>query len=237
MTKINSKRQLLILHGAIGAKDQFNELKTILSSDFEVLTINFAGHGGESIPDKFSIELFAQNVIDFLDSKNIDKIDIFGYSMGGYVALYLAQNSSEKIQDRIGKVFTFATKFEWNPEIASKESKMLNPEKIQVKVPAFAEVLAKRHSPQDWKVVLNKTAEMMIEMGNNNPLNLEKLNQIKQPVRIGIGDRDNMVSLAETISVYQSLPNASFIVFPDTQHPIEKINLDRLTNEIREWFI
>lgn len=228
----SSKRQLLLLHGAIGSKAQFAELQTILSSDFEVFTLNFAGHGGESIPDTFSIELFAQNVIDFLDSNNIDKIDIFGYSMGGYVALYIAHN----LPQRIGKVFTFATKFDWSPDIALKESKMLNPEKIQEKIPAFATTLSERHYPEDWKVVLNRTADMMINMGNENPLILDQINQINHRILIGIGDKDNMVSLSETISVYQSLPNASLIVFPDTQHPIEKINLDRLSNEVRLWF-
>ena len=225
-------KKILFLHGAIGAKSQFDGLIKLLQNDYEIHTLNFSGHGGLELPVTFSIEVFANDVLSYLDKNNIEQIDIFGYSMGGYVALYLAKNYPNKI----GKIFTLASKFEWNEEIALKESKMLNPEKISDKIPAFAEILNQRHIPQDWKIVLNKTAEMMIEMGKNNPLNLEDYMDINHDIRISIGDNDNMVSLQETIEVYKTLPNSSFLVMPNTQHPIEKIDNNRLVFELKEWF-
>ena len=45
----------------------------------------------------------------------------------------------------IQKVFTLATKFEWTPDIAQKEIKMLDAAKIAEKIPAFAQLLEKRH--------------------------------------------------------------------------------------------
>jgi hypothetical protein len=57
--------------------------------------------------------------------------------MGGYVALYLA-SANENLLDKIANL---GTKFDWNPETALKESKMLNVEQIEIKVPKFAEVL------------------------------------------------------------------------------------------------
>src|SRR6218665_691823 len=161
-------QHMLLLHGAIGAKDQLLPLAEKLSGPFTVHTLSFSGHGGEAMPDAFSMQLFANDVLNYLEKNNIPKISIFGYSMGGYVALYLAKHHPEKVE----KIFTLATKFLWTPEIAAKEIKMLDAEKIAEKIPAFAQILEKRHTPNNWKVVLQKTAAMMMEMGASNPLQL-----------------------------------------------------------------
>ena len=79
-------QHLLLLHGAIGAKDQLEELEKSLQDKFIVHRINFSGHGGETFSDKpFSISLFADEVLNYLSSQNIEQASIFGYSMGGYV--------------------------------------------------------------------------------------------------------------------------------------------------------
>ena len=56
-------QHLILLHGAIGAKDQLQVLADELSNEFIVHNLGFIGHGGEPLPrEAFSIELFA-NVI------------------------------------------------------------------------------------------------------------------------------------------------------------------------------
>ncbi|MBN8697209.1 MAG: alpha/beta fold hydrolase [Bacteroidetes bacterium] len=224
--------QLLLLHGAIGAKDQLEPLKLQLNSQFIVHNINFSGHGSEALPQQFSIEQFAKDVITYLDKHAIQRVNIFGYSMGGYVALYLAKHYPERVK----KAMTLATKFLWTAEIAQKEVKMLNPEVIAEKLPAFAKTLESRHQPNDWKVVLQKTAAMMLKLGEQNTLSLTDYSSIDQPVMISIGDKDSMVTLEETIAVYRQLKNAQFMVLPNTQHPIEKVDINRLSAEIRSWF-
>jgi esterase/lipase len=223
---------LLLLHGAIGSEDQIMPLANVLKENFAIHTINFSGHANTLMPETFSIELFANDILFYLEQNKIKKINIFGYSMGGYVALYLAKHHPE----RINKIFTLATKFLWTPEIAAKETRMLDSCKILEKVPAFASVLEQRHLPNDWKIVLKKTSDMMIEMGNNSPLRSFDYTAIENPVLIGIGDNDIMVTLEETINVYQQLKNGNLIVFPQTQHPIEKMDVGKLSNEIRSYF-
>ena len=86
------REKILILHGAIGSKDRFDKIADKLDKKFDVLRMNFTGHGGEPIPTTpFSIELFTKNVLDFLNKHEIISIHIFGYSMGGFVALYFAE--------------------------------------------------------------------------------------------------------------------------------------------------
>jgi esterase/lipase len=225
-------KQLLLLHGAIGAKDQLQPLADELKEHFNVHSLNFSGHGGESMPEHFSIEIFAKDVLNYLEKNNIQTISIFGYSMGGYVALYLAKHHPSKVE----KVFTLATKFLWSPEIAAKETTILDPEKIAEKLPAFAKTLEARHAANDWKTVLTKTAAMMTSLGNKNPLQPDDYESIENQVLVGIGDKDTMVSLEETINVYRKLKNSNLLVLPYTQHPIEKVDVSRLKMEIVSFF-
>ncbi len=224
--------KILLLHGAIGAKDQFGVLQELLSAETEVHTMNFTGHGGGEIPDEpFTIDMFARDIITYLDSNNIDEINIFGYSMGGYAALYAALNNP----GRISKIFTLATKFEWTPEIAEREVKMLDAQKMKVKVPKFAAELAKRHGEDKWVTLLQKTADMMTGLGNKNVLTIELLNQINNKVLVGIGDSDKMVSLEETIAAFRTLTNANLLVLPATPHPIEQVNKEILAKAIKRF--
>lgn len=224
--------RLLLLHGAIGAKDQLRPLAQSLEDNYEVHSLSFSGHGGEPFPSAFSIKIFAEDVLGWLNNERIGAIDIFGYSMGGYVALYLAKY----YPDRIGKVFTLATKFHWDEATAQKEVKMLEPAKIEEKIPSFAKALEQRHQPNDWKKVMSATAQMMLEMGKDNPLKSDDYASITNEAMISIGDRDKMVSLEETIAVYRQLKNARLLVIPDTPHPLEQVSIDRLSSEVKSFF-
>ena len=227
-------QQLLLLHGAIGAMDQLSDLENDLADSFLVHRLNFSGHGGSPDTDQiFSIRLFSEEVINFLDKKGIETINIFGYSMGGYVAMYLAKHHPKKIQ----KIITLATKFTWNEAIAANEIKMLNARKIEEKLPGFANSLKKRHAPNNWRTLLEKTAAMLMEMGKDNPLKPGEYLSIQHPTLLMIGDRDKMVTLNETLEVYKNLPNAQLAVLPNTTHPIEMINTGRLANELKAFLL
>lgn len=220
---------LLLLHGAIGSKEQLATLAEHLNNHFNVHTLNFSGHGGLPFTEIFSIEQFSNEVLSYLNENNIGRISIFGYSMGGYVALHFAKDFPE----RVNKIITLATKFLWTTAIAEKEIKLLNASKIIEKLPTFAESLKKLHHPNDWEVVLQKTASMMLRLGTNNCLHPSDYKEMVTPVLVMIGDKDSMVTLEETIDVYRQLKNANLAVLSNTIHPIEKLNKERLAQEIK----
>lgn len=216
---------ILFLHGALGSSVQLKSFSEKFPAYVEVHCLNFGGHGGLPVTDQaFSIPLFAQDVLSWIHRSGHKRIRIFGYSMGGYVALYLARHYPEYVSG----VVTLATKFDWSPATAQKEVKLLNPDLIEMKVPAFAEMLSKRHAPVNWKLVMHHTAQMMLSLGNDPVLHASELKQIKVPCLLGSGDKDNMVSVAETIAAQQSIPDAGLYIIPDTLHPMEKVNGDLL---------
>jgi pimeloyl-ACP methyl ester carboxylesterase len=226
------RSNLLILHGAIGSSQQLEPIAERLGEDFRVILYNFTGHGGKPIPDEpFSIRMFGEELKSLIEKSRLAPCNIFGYSMGGYVALYVARH----YPGIIGKVFTLGTKFDWNEETSTHEVKLLNPAKIEEKIPAFAKLLAERHAPEDWKRVLEKTAQMMINLGKKSELTYEELEGLENEVTVAVGDKDNMVSISETERAFRHLKNSKMLVMPDTLHPIEKVDDERLVFELKRF--
>lgn len=226
-------QKILLLHGALGSETDFKVLKEMLSGEFEMYTMNFNGHGGKPLNEEtFSIEGFANEVVAFLDERQLKTIFIFGYSMGGYVGLYLAKH----FPNRIDKLFTLATKLNWTKEGAAKETQMLQPDSIEQKVTKYAASLALLHG-NSWKDLMKATAAMMVQLGENPRLKPADFAQIEIPVLMAVGDKDAMVSIEETTSAYRALPNAQLLVLPDTVHPIGRVNVEVLAFHIRNYFL
>lgn len=228
------KPPLLLLHGALGSQAQFSPFLPHLEASFQLHTLDFEGHGTAGATDRaFRIEHFAENVLAYLDTHALPAINIFGHSMGGYVGLYLAKNQP----GRVHKVFTLGTKFAWTPEFAQQEIASFDADKMLQKVPRFAQLLQERHASSDWKTALEKTRVMMLELGEKPVLVAESLAQIQAVVRIGLGDRDGMVSLEESIEVYRTLPHGQLQIFPSTLHPLEKISIPVLASAMTSFFV
>jgi pimeloyl-ACP methyl ester carboxylesterase len=220
---------IVILHGALGSRHQFEPLLQRLGD--RALMLEFPGHG--SAPDvdvTWSIDLCVDALTSVLEVQG-GKARIFGYSMGGYVAMTLALRRPDLIE----RIMTLGTKLHWTPEVASRESSRLDPDVIQQKVPQFAEDLARRHGEGRWRDVLASTADLMHGLGERPLLTPETVASLHTPVRLCLGDRDEMVTLDETVAIYRALPQAELAVLPGTRHPIEKVRVAELLHHIDTW--
>ena len=221
------KTPLILLHGALGSAAQFESLKRLLEDQYEIHTLDFEGHGKRASQNAFAIDDFVENLLDYIADLGLSKVRVFGYSMGGYVAL----SAAAKIPEPFAKIITLGTKFEWNPAVAAQEVKQLNPDKITEKVPKFAARLSDLHGEKEWLVMMQKTKELMLDMGNGKRTADAIFASIKTPTIIGWGDQDQMVSRAES-EKYADLIGAAFVVLNDVPHPIDLIDKHKLKNYI-----
>ncbi len=189
------------------------------------------GHGAAGLDREFSTPAFAEAVAERLAQDGRGPFHCFGYSMGGYVALLAARRHRESI----ASIITLGTKFDWSPEVAAREALFLDPATIGAKAPAFAALLAKRHTALGWESVLGHTALMMGAMGVAPPLNHAMLRDVTCPVRVMVGDRDGTVTLDESAAVARALPHGELQVLPRTAHPIEKAPLDRVAAAVLDF--
>lgn len=230
LLRMKNRRQMnkiILLHGALGAKIELMPLENALAQNFEVHTLEFEGHGSAPLVSGFSIPHFAENLREFIEIKQLHGAAVFGYSMGGYVALYLAAEFPEMV----GDVITLGTKFDWSPTTAQQEVKKLNPDAIEEKVPKFAAYLAALHSADRWKTQMKNTAQLMLDLGANELLQ-KRLASIENRCFIGLGDSDELVSREETLAAVAALPHAQFFTLENTVHPIAKVDFGVLAGKI-----
>lgn len=225
------KNTLLVLHGALGAASQFQSLKEKLLDHYDVITPDFYGHGASSSTKNFDVSGFKKQLQEFIEAFKLEGIDVFGYSMGGFVALALANEKPALVN----RIMCLGTKFHWTPESAAGEIKMLNPEIVAQKVPAFARVLSERHTI-DWHDNMLKTAEMMSTLGEKSEDLYRGYDKIPNQIAICRAEEDSMVSEEESIAMANRLPNATFQTIPNSQHPWEKVDKDLMTARIRKFF-
>ncbi|OEK05850.1 alpha/beta fold hydrolase [Roseivirga misakiensis] len=226
------KEPLILLHGAIGGITTLEGLKNAMELHFDIYSFNFSGHGKAEFSSKgFGIEVFADELSEFIRENNLIKPKIFGYSMGGYVALFLASTQPSLI----GKIATLGTKFNWNPQSAALESSRLEPEVMKEKIPAYTDYLIKTHGYK-WDELVIKTAQMMVELGDFPLLSSAQLEKIECDVRIMRGDQDTMVAAEESQNAARGISAASYFELPNTKHPIEKVDGSLLAKELLSFF-
>jgi pimeloyl-ACP methyl ester carboxylesterase len=225
---------LLLLHGALGDHTTFTPLLPVLAAHglTDVHALDFEGHGARAAADRpFRLEHFAENVADWLEGHGPEPVDVFGYSMGGYVGLLLAAQQPTRIRS----VFTLGTKLAWSPEVAADAIRQLDPVRVAEKVPAYAATLAARHTAAGWEQVMRGTADALVALGASPLLTPEVMARITSPVRLALGDRDVTVALGELRDAIGQLPRGSAEVFPDTPHPLERAPMERLARAIAEF--
>lgn len=223
---------LILLHGALGSAAQFDALRPHLPADRPVLALSFPGHGGVPTDGPFSMDGFSGYILDFMEKENLAQADIFGYSMGGYAALYFAW----KHPRRVRSIFTLGTKLDWSPDTAAGMNRMFDTEKIEAKVPHFAEMLAKTHAPLDWKAVCRNTAAFLHDLGEGQGIPSAAFGEVACPVVIGLGELDNVVTPEESRAVAAALPQGRFEILAGCKHPIEQVDVVLLAEQLRDFF-
>lgn len=223
------KPRIILLHGALGSKETLNRLSDQLSEQFNVYSFDFIGHGNQTENKPFQVPDLVEQLHQEVQQFKNEEVLIFGFSMGGYIALqYAIQHQSS-----IAGIITLGTKLTWSSEIAQAEIKQLNPDKIELKVPKFAQYLDGLHN--DWKKIVLNTSEMMLALGKQHAFSLHELNSIIIPVAIILGDKDNMVSESESKIAVSHLPNGRFHSLDNTPHPIEQVEIKRISDSIIQF--
>lgn len=89
---------VVLLHGSPGGRHDFDRLGTVLATEHRVIAPDLPGFGESTrdIPD-YSIRAHARYVLELLDGLGIERAHVLGFSMGGGVALEMADLAPERV--------------------------------------------------------------------------------------------------------------------------------------------
>ncbi|MDX1468144.1 MAG: alpha/beta hydrolase [Acidimicrobiia bacterium] len=93
-----SGRAVLFLHGLGSSTRDWEEQTAHFSSNRQVITVDFRGHGQSDKPaERYSIEGFAADTAGLIKRLQLDRPDVVGISLGGMVGFQLAADHAHLV--------------------------------------------------------------------------------------------------------------------------------------------
>ena len=90
---------IIFIHGFPLDKSMWDNQVEIFHEQFRVITYDIRGHGeSDTGNEPFSIDLFVDDLIRFMDAIKISRASLCGLSMGGYIALHAIEHYPERFE-------------------------------------------------------------------------------------------------------------------------------------------
>jgi esterase len=81
---------LLILHGYFGMSDNWKSLGNKFGEDFQIHLIDQRNHGRSFHADNFNYDLLVEDIVQYIEHHQLEKVIVLGHSMGGKAAMLFA---------------------------------------------------------------------------------------------------------------------------------------------------
>lgn len=190
---------LILLHGNGGSINAFSNQIPFFEKYYKVIAVDsrLQGKSGGS-PDTISYDLMASDFCALLNALHVDSAYVLGWSDGGIDGLIMAMKCP-------GKVKRLAVS---GANIVPDSTALSNADIMEMK-----DFVAHNITAPKKAIALSK---MMIDQPN---IQYGDLKQIHCPVLVMAGDHD-MIKPEHTLKIFQSIPQASLCIFPDSSHGV-----------------
>jgi pimeloyl-ACP methyl ester carboxylesterase len=214
---------LVLIHG-LGSRgeDWSGMIPGLAAAGFHVYAPDLLGYGRSSKPDiDYSISSEEKMVVDFMHAVHLDRADVGGWSMGGWIALKLTLDHPALVQrlvvyDAAGIYFppTFnAGLFTPTDSVGvARLTAMLTPHPKPL--PAFASQAAVRRLQANAWVIERSVVSM--EAGKD--LLDFRLHNIEKPTLIVWGSEDQLIPLTVGETMHRQIPNSSLLIVNGCGH-------------------
>jgi pimeloyl-ACP methyl ester carboxylesterase len=199
---------LVLLHGGLmTAELTFGPLIPALAERHRVLAVELQGHGHTPDSDRpMALEYLADDLVDVLDRHGLERADVFGFSLGGMVALEFALRHPDRL-DRliVGSVDYRPGAVELPPERLPTEAD------FQAMRDAYAAVAPDPGHFDDFSV---KASGMV----HTHPGWTEaQLATVGAPTLLLFGDAD-FAPLDHAVGLHAAITQSQLAVLPGTTH-------------------
>jgi pimeloyl-ACP methyl ester carboxylesterase len=215
---------VVLVHGlGSRAEDWANLMPQLKQAGFHVYAIDLLGYGRSARPADaaYSISEEAGYVEDFLAQRRLEKVNLVGWSMGGWVSMRVALDQPERIGrlvlcDSAGIRFepTF-TVFDFEPTTIPAVRhlySLLMPRPTAV--PDFvARDMVRKFKGLNW--VVDRSARSMFK---GDDLLDGKLGALQMPTLIIWGKQDHLIPLATGVAMHQQISQSVLQIYDGCGH-------------------
>jgi pimeloyl-ACP methyl ester carboxylesterase len=216
-------RPLLLLHGAYMTIDAMGEVLSRLAESRQVIAVELQAHGRTADIDRpLGYESMADDVVALLRHLGVEEADVFGFSMGGGVALQVAIRHPEVVR-KLVVVSAAHTSDSMHPELLEMIPS-ITPE-VFAGTPIEEDYLRTAPNPDDFPTLVAKLKQLDME---HFAWPSEDVRGIAAPTLLVVGDSD-AVRLEHVIELFRllgggvmgdlaGLPKSQLAVLPGTTH-------------------
>jgi pimeloyl-ACP methyl ester carboxylesterase len=229
---------IVLLQHFMGNLDNYDPAITDhLATDREVILTDNTGVGLSTGEAPQTVAEMARDAATLIDALGLDHVDLFGFSMGGYVAQQITVDRPELVR-RLILVGTGPRGGEGMgqlaPDTAPLFSTVYDPQDLmwlpilfspsqdsQAAGRRFLERIRARTEDRDAPVsqaTVAAHAAAAAEWGAAAAGSYDYLKTIRHPTLVVNGNNDIVVATANSYILQQNLPNAELILFPDSNH-------------------
>ena len=214
---------LVVLHGAYMTIDAMGEVVPELAKTRQVIAVELQGHGRTADVDRpLSYEQMADDTAALLRHLGIEQADVFGYSMGGGVALQVAIRHPEVVRKLVLASVYYNNDGVYPEMLEAIET--ITPEAF-AGTPWREEYDRIAPNPEDFPTLVAKLKELDLTFVGWPP---EDIQAIEAPALVIIGDSD-VVRPEHTVEMFRlmgggvagdlaGLPSSRLAVLPGTTH-------------------
>jgi pimeloyl-ACP methyl ester carboxylesterase len=208
-------RPLVLLHGGLmGIELTFGAMVPQLAEHRQVIAIELAGHGRTADTDRImGLDQLSDDAAVLLGQLGIAQADVFGFSLGGMVALDLVLRRPELVGRLVIASVDHRPGHEevTDPDAPDMAKRMPTEADFQSMRDFYARVAPDPGHFDDFAV--KASAMVHAHEGWSD----EQLASIAAPTLVMVGDTD-FVPLPHAVAMYELIPNARLAVLPDTTH-------------------
>jgi len=228
-TDLKNKPAVLLIHGFSENNQIWQQQLSALSEQFYVIAPDLPGTGNTPATGTLSMENMAEYVKDLLTAEGISRAIVIGHSMGGYVALALAEKYPSLVQGLGLFHSTAAPDNEEKKEARRKSINMIekygNEAFVKQTMPNMFSPAFKKQHPEQIESYIQMCLQCpqssqvaYYEAMMQRPDRTAVLSSVSVPVLFVIGKDDNAVPM-QNVLPQVSLPRISSIyIFEDTGH-------------------
>jgi len=238
---------IIFIHGFPLNKSMWDKQSEKLKDSYRVIAYDIRGHGDTDLGAiDFSIDLFAQDLIDFMDALKIERTMLCGLSMGGYIAL----NAIDKHPNRFSALILSDTNCTADSSEA-KENRMKTIEGIKENgVKKLADgLIPKLFAPESFKTYSEGIAvvkELIVKTPKQSLYNslhamanrketCSKLPEIKIPVLIIVGKEDKITPPEAANAMHEKIKDSSLQIIPNAGHLSNLENQEDFNNQLKKF--
>ncbi len=216
-------RPLVLLHGAYMTIDAMGEVLPRLAESRQVIAVELQAHGRTADVDRpLAYESMADDVAALLRHLEVEEADVFGFSMGGGVALQVAIRHPELVRKLVVASASY-TSDSMHPELLEMIPS-ITPE-VFAGSPIETDYLRTAPNPDDFPTLVAKLKQLDMEPFAWPP---EDVRGIAAPTLLIVGDSD-AVRLEHAVELFRllgggvmgdlaGLPKSRLAVLPGTTH-------------------